>query len=79
MSEETTASLADQLLADLTCSPYMRGYKLSVLELPHALVIQGRVKTFFHKQMAQEHAGKFIKDKQQQGLRLMLRNDILVE
>lgn len=72
-------SLADQLLAELSVAPYMRGYKLSVLELPHAIVIQGRVRSFFHKQMAQEHAGKFIKDKQQQGVRLMLRNEILVE
>lgn len=77
--QEASKSLADQLLTELICSPHMQGYKLSVLELPHALAIQGKVKTFFHKQMAQEHAGKFIKSKQQQGFKLMLRNDILVE
>lgn len=71
--------LADQLLAAFRDAPYTRGYNLSVLELPHALVIQGTVRSFFHKQMAQEHAGKFLQDKMQQGLRLMLRNEIVVE
>lgn len=71
--------LADQLLAEFRDGPYTRGYQLSVLELPHALVIQGSVRSFFHKQMAQEHAGKFLKERQQQGLRLMLRNEIVVE
>jgi hypothetical protein len=56
-----------------------RGFDQHGAVVDPTAVIQGRVKTFFHKQMAQEHAGKFIKDKQQQGLRLMLRNDILVE
>lgn len=71
--------LAEQLQATLREAPHVRQYGLSVLELPHAIVIQGKVKTFFHKQMAQEEAGKFIKSKQQQGFRLMLRNEIVVE
>lgn len=79
MIAEEQQPLANQLLAEFREGPYTRGYDLSVLELPHALVIQGKVRSFFHKQMAQEHAGKFLKEKMQQGLRMMLRNEIVVE
>ena len=70
--------LADQIQTILSEHPHVKGYKLSVMELPHAVVIGGTVKCFFHKQMAQEAAVKFLKPHMQQGLRLMLRNEIVV-
>ena len=70
--------LADQLQDTFRKGAHTKGYNLAVLELDHALVIQGKVKTFFAKQMAQEEAGRFLKVKQQQGLGLMLRNEIVV-
>ena len=70
--------LAEQLHTALKGCSYVRGYDLSVMELPHAVVLGGTVNTFFHKQMAQETAVAFLKPKMQQGLMLMLKNDIVV-
>lgn len=71
-------TLADQLQDTFRKGTHTKYYKLAVLELDHALVIQGNVKTFFAKQMAQEEAGRFLKVKQKQGLGMMLRNEIVV-
>lgn len=71
--------LAEELQAAFLKSPYTKGYKLSIVELPNAVVIRGRVRSFFHKQMVQEEVGKFLKSKGQQGLRLTLQNEITVD
>jgi len=71
--------LAEQLLATFREAPYIRGYDLSVMEIPHGLMIKGTVRSFFHKQMVQEHAGRFLQDKAQKGFRFTLQNEIIVE
>ena len=83
MKTETSGTeeqpLADQLQAVLKQCSHVRQYKLSVMELPHAVVIGGTVSCFFHKQIAQEAVVKHLKPKMVQGLRLMLKNEIVVE
>lgn len=75
----TEETLADQLQAVLKLCPHVRQYKLSVMEFPHAVVIGGTVASYFHKQIAQEAVVKHLKPKLAQGLRLMLKNEIVVE
>ena len=76
---EDEQPLADQLQAVLKQCPHVKQYKLSVMELPHAVVIGGTVTSYFHKQIAQEAVVKHLKPKLAQGLRLMLKNEIVVE
>ncbi len=71
--------LADQLQCFLKACPHVKGYKLYVKELPHAIVIGGTVNSFYQKQMAQETVAKFLKPRVQQGLRVMLKNEIVVK
>lgn len=71
--------LVEQLQVSLKQGAHTKDYNFSILELPHAIVLQGKVRSYFHKQMAQEEAGKFLKDKIQHGFRFMLRNEIVVE
>jgi hypothetical protein len=71
--------LADQLQEILKQCPHVKGYKLSVMELPHAIVIGGTVTSYYHKQVAQEAVVKHLKPKMEQGLRLMLKNEIVVK
>jgi hypothetical protein len=73
------APLAEQLQLALREASHVRRYNFSVLELPHAVVIQGKVNSFFHKQIAQETAIRFLRPKQQNGKMVMLRNEIVVE
>lgn len=70
--------LAEQLQAVLKQCPHVKGYKLSVMELPHAVVIGGTVSSYYHKQVAQEAVLRHLKLKIEQGLRLMLKNEIIV-
>jgi len=70
--------LAEQLQAVLKQCPHVKGYTLSVMELPHAVVIGGTVSSYYHKQVAQEAVAKHLKPKVQQGLRVMLKNEIVV-
>ena len=71
-------SLSEQICAVLNNCPHMKKYEISVIEYSHAIVLAGTVNSFFHKQMAQETVGQFLKSKMQQGLMLMLKNDIVV-
>lgn len=76
---EDEQPLADQLRAVLEQCPHVKGYKLSVMELPHAVVMGGTVRSYYHKQVAQEAVVKHLKLKLVKGLRLMLKNEIVVE
>lgn len=77
-SSHTERPLAEQVQAVLQDCPHVRNFQLSVMELPHAIVIGGTVISFYQKQMAQETVRKFLEPKAKKGLMMMLRNDIVV-
>lgn len=66
--------LSDEIQRILQSCSYVQRYNLSVMEVMDSVVLEGKVESHFHKQMAQEVVGKFIKSKGK-----LLRNNITVE
>lgn len=66
--------LSDEVQTILQSCSYVKRYNLSVMEIMDSVVLVGKVESYFHKQMAQEVVGKFIKSKGK-----LLRNNIIVE
>jgi hypothetical protein len=76
MNEESTkGTIANQVMAAID-AVHVRTYRLSVIELPELLVLRGRVRSYYQKQVVQETAMKLLK---QQGFRLTIKNEIVVE
>ena len=69
-------TLAKELKSSLESLPYTKGYNFSIMEDSEKVVLQGVVKSFYHKQMAQEHASKFIRNRQK---KLNVVNNIVVK